>query len=426
MAARPPLLTQKPSNENKVARRAARSTKQIVGLALRRSGNRQRREPKEKRMFLPITSVARSVGIAGMLLVGGVSVTQAATPKFKVYVSLSYYGNGWFTEAANMIKAMAAYKTNADKIDLVQVQVAGPNAQKQIQQINSMVEAGANAIVVYPVSPTALNTAVRNACDRGVLIYAFDSAVEEPCAHNVASDHLDWGEKSAEWLAKKLNGKGNVVVIGGVAGATADTLRKQGMHEVFAKYPGIKILAEDNGLWSNPGTREALTRILTTHSWDEIDAVWAETGCYAAVSMMKEAGVPDDKLRPCVDEGDNGGRVQMLPADYKLEGTNGNYQPMGAPKWVATSGVYSGALTLKLAIKQLEGENVPLKTVIPTVAITNDTVKVCETGSWAEMKAGCNVFKPSVIKNPDWTAGIFSELTPEVGLDAALTGKPEP
>ncbi len=83
-----------------------------------------------------------------------------------------------------MVKAMAAHKDFADKIDL-QVQVAGPNAQRQIQQINAMVQAGAKAIVVYPISPTALNAVVKNACSKGVIIIAYDAAIEEPCAYNV-------------------------------------------------------------------------------------------------------------------------------------------------------------------------------------------------------------------------------------------------
>ena len=60
---------------------------------------------------------------------------------------------------------MAKTKTYRDKVDL-QIQVAGPNAQRQIQQINSMVQAGAEAIIVYPISPTALNQVVKNACAR--------------------------------------------------------------------------------------------------------------------------------------------------------------------------------------------------------------------------------------------------------------------
>jgi ribose transport system substrate-binding protein len=86
----------------------------------------------------------------------------AAAEKLKVFLSMSYIGNDWQAEAANMVKAMAAHKDFADKVDL-QVQVAGPNAQRQIQQINAMVQSGAKAIVVYPISPTALNGVVKNA-----------------------------------------------------------------------------------------------------------------------------------------------------------------------------------------------------------------------------------------------------------------------
>lgn len=42
------------------------------------------------------------------------------------------------------------------------------------------------------------------------------------------------------------------------------------------------------------------------------------------------------------------------------------------------------------------------------------------------MKAGCNVFLPSLVPNPGWFASIFSEQTPEIGLQAALVGQPEP
>src|SRR5580692_6746038 len=96
---------------------------------------------------------------AGVAVLAGVGLTvsaQAADKKFKIFLSMSYIGNDWQAEAANMVKAMAAHKDFADKVDL-QVQVAGPNAQRQIQQLNAMVQQGAQAIVVYPISPTALN-----------------------------------------------------------------------------------------------------------------------------------------------------------------------------------------------------------------------------------------------------------------------------
>src|SRR3954451_3084825 len=104
---------------------------------------------------------------AGALALGAMAQAGAAhAEKFKIFLSMSYIGNDWQAEAANMLKAMAASATYRDKVDL-EVQVAGPNAQRQIQQINAMVQAGAKAIIVYPISPTALNQVVKNACAKG-------------------------------------------------------------------------------------------------------------------------------------------------------------------------------------------------------------------------------------------------------------------
>src|SRR5882757_4328604 len=89
-----------------------------------------------------------------------VSGPASAAGKYKIFLSMSYVGNDWQTEAANMVKAMAVTPGLKDKVDL-EVQVAGTDAQKQIQQINSMVQAGAKAIVIYPISPTALNRAIK-------------------------------------------------------------------------------------------------------------------------------------------------------------------------------------------------------------------------------------------------------------------------
>ncbi len=180
---------------------------------------------------------------AGAAVVGLMGGDALAADKHKIFLSMSYIGNDWQAEAANMVKAMAAHKDFQDKVDL-QIQVAGPNAQRQIQQINAMVQQGAQAIVVYPISPTALNQVVKNACDKGVMIIAYDAEITEPCAYNVSIDQEEAGRVTAEWLVDKLGGKGNIVAITGVPGTSVDTLRTKAAKEVFAKHPDIKILAE--------------------------------------------------------------------------------------------------------------------------------------------------------------------------------------
>ncbi|QEN85442.1 substrate-binding domain-containing protein [Labrys sp. KNU-23] len=371
--------------------------------------------------LLKRSAVLLGAGFLGLCALGG---QAEAKDKYKIYLSMSYIGNDWQGEAANMVKAMAASKEMADKVDL-QVQVAGPNAQRQIQQINAMVQAGAKAIVVFPISPTALNAAVKNACGKGVVVIAYDGEITEPCAYNVTIDQGEAGRVTAEWLAKKLNGKGNIIAITGVPGTSVDTLRTKAAKEVFAKYPDIKIVNEAVGMWSQAVARTELSKIMATRKWDEIDGLWMQVGCYTANTMQIEAGATPDKLKPCAGEGSNGGRIQMLPVGTEVEGANGTYTPMAAPRISYASPPYSGGLALKLAVEKLDGKDIPKHTVLPLPIVTNETIKLCQEGSWAEMKAGCNAFKPSLVSNPGWFASIYSAETPELGLSAALVGQPE-
>ena len=229
------------------------------------------------------------VAAAAATSLAGVTAPAAAADKFKIFLSMSYIGNDWQAEAANMVKAMAAHKSMADKVDL-QVQVAGPNAQRQIQQINAMVQQGAEAIVVFPISPTALNQVVKNACDKGVLVFAYDAEITEPCAYNI---HIDQ-ERPA---ASRPNGWSTSSTARATSSSSpacpaprSTRCAPQAAKEVFAKYPDIKIVAEAVGMWSQAVARTELSKILATHNWDEIDGLWMQVGCYTANSMQIEAG----------------------------------------------------------------------------------------------------------------------------------------
>ncbi|QKC98346.1 sugar ABC transporter substrate-binding protein [Mesorhizobium sp. NZP2298] len=348
-----------------------------------------------------------------------------AQDKIKAFLSMSYIGNDWQGEAAMMVRAMTLSAAYKDKVEF-ETQVAGPNAQKQIQQINAMVQAGAKIIVVYPISPTALNQVVKNACSKGVAIFTYDAEITEPCAHNVHIDQVAAGKRAAEWLAEELHGKGNIVYFSGVPGTSTDTQRTEGSLKAFEKYPGIKIIAQTPGMWSQAVTRTEMSKILATHDWKDIDGVLGQAGCYTIFSMQDEAGIADKDKKPCSGEGTNGHRLQMLPADAKVEGASGTYRPMGARSFSYASPPVSGAYAMKLALElTLNGKKVGHDVIVPLPDITNANVKLCKEGSFAEMAAGCNVQSPVLVANPGWFAEIYNSETPEIGLNAALTGQPE-
>src|SRR3546814_12715633 len=106
------------------------------------------------------------------------------------------------------------------------------------------------------------------------------------------------GRVTAEWLADKLGGKGNIVVLTGVPGTSVDTQRTEAAKEVFAKHPDIKIIAEAPGMWSQAVSRTELSKILATQSWDDIDGMWLQVGCFPANSMPPRAGKQADTPPP--------------------------------------------------------------------------------------------------------------------------------
>ena len=150
---------------------------------------------------------------------------------------------------------------------------------------------GAEAIVVFPISPTALNQVVKNACDKGVLVFAYDARDHRA----LRLQHLDrpgGGRPRHGRMAGRRSSAARATssLITGVPGTSVDTLRTKAAKEVFAKHPDIKIVAEAVGMWSQAVARTELSKILATHSWDEIDGLWMQVGCYTANSMQLEAG----------------------------------------------------------------------------------------------------------------------------------------
>jgi ribose transport system substrate-binding protein len=58
------------------------------------------------------------------------------------------------------------------------------------------------------------------------------------------------GRSMAIWIAEKLHGKGNVVLLSGIAGASPAELRAAAAMEAFKQYPDIKVLDRQFTDWS--------------------------------------------------------------------------------------------------------------------------------------------------------------------------------
>lgn len=355
--------------------------------------------------------VAAAIGAALV----SISPAAHAQDKLKVYVSAGFDGNTWMDASLNLLRAIAKTPEYKDKVDL-EIQSARGDAQTQQQQINAMVQAGANVIVAWPISPTALNRAVHNACAKGVTFITWDAAVTEPCSYHVGIDQKKAGGAPAEWLAKELNGKGNIIFMGGIPGTLVDTERNAAAKEVFAKSPGIKIVAEAPSMWNPATARQKMSEIIAAKGWDSIDGLWTQTGCYEFAKLQQQAG--RTKLLPCAGNGSNGFRVAMLPKG-STDGAMGlRGVSMGSPPWAAP---YAFMLGLKV---HGGDKTVDKFTEIPMPLVTPENDVLCKKADLAELKEkdwSCTAV-PLDLAPANYFIDVWSKQVPQLDLYSALKG----
>ena len=368
-------------------------------------------ERRLKPVLYGTTTAALSVAT---LLGGSAEPAHAKTKdgKFLIYYSMSYLGNTWQTEARNAIVSLAEMPEFADKVEL-RVEASGADAQRQIQQITSMIGAGADAIIAYPISPSALNSVIKRACSRDIVV-AVINGVGEPCAYTLKADGEKLGKARTQFVVDAIGGKGNVIEFLGVPGVSYNEDHHKGLVETLDEHPDVQVAAQLVGMWSAQETRAKMQEFLATHSWDEIDGIVAQMACHTLAEMQVEDGYADNHpIIPCAGEAENGARVQMLPKDSGVEGA------LGATGLSVGSGLSGVPYALRIVVDLLEGKQHPKLITYDPVRVTNENVELCETGSAGEFAKGCNTIDPGMVPS-DYVIDFWTPETAEIGLPQVL------
>jgi len=118
---------------------------------------------------------------------------------------------------------------------------------KQQSQIENFVVQRVDAIVVCPADSKGIGPAIDQATQAGIPVFTADIAAQGgQVVSHIASDNLAGGRLAAEFIAKALNGQGDVGIIGQQE-VQSGLDRELGFKEEMKKYPGIKVAAVLNG-----------------------------------------------------------------------------------------------------------------------------------------------------------------------------------
>jgi ribose transport system substrate-binding protein len=163
--------------------------------------------------------------------------------------------------------------------------------QEQIESIDAMVAKKIDGLVILATESAPLTPKAVELHDKGIFIVNVDRGFDKDVADVfVAGDNELFGTRSAEYMVKRLNGKGKVLVLTGIP-CTVDTARVKAAEEVFKKNPGIQVLDKQAGMWNRQTAYEKMVTMLVKNK--DIDAIWAQDDDMAlgAEQALKEAGL---------------------------------------------------------------------------------------------------------------------------------------
>ena len=185
-----------------------------------------------------------------------------------------YIGNTWRAQYVEAFEAKGQELVDAGYIAKYEVASTNTDVTEQLNQINSLVSDGVDAICLNPISPASVIPIIEICKENDVLlVIATDPAGVDPEIKEVLVDNSEFFEIMTKWFIEKMDGTGNIVQITGNPGMPATIVRQAVVDRLLAD-TDIKVLGSAPGSWSQTEAQAAMTTFLST--FDNIDGVLTE------------------------------------------------------------------------------------------------------------------------------------------------------
>lgn len=249
--------------------------------------------------------------------------------------------------------------------DLKVIVKTAANAPEQANQLQDLLTVNKmNTLVIFPFESATLTKPVAQVKDKGVYVTVVDRGLTDTKAQDayVAGDNTAFGKLPAEYLAKVMDGKGELVALRGIP-TTLDNERFDAFTAVIKQHPEMKILDAKYGNWNRDDAFKVMQDFLTRYK--HIDAVWAADDDMAVGVLKAIDQAKRDDIKIVFGGAGAKGAIKTL-----MEGSDPRIQAnvSYSPKFIYDA--------IKLTAEaRLQGKELPAKTIIPSVLITKENAK---------------------------------------------------
>jgi inositol transport system substrate-binding protein len=250
-------------------------------------------------------------------------------------------------------------KAQESGVELITVD-AERSALKQIEQVESFIAQKVDVIIMNPCEVEASSPAVTKALAANIPIINVNSETTAKPSAFIGSDDVESARIAMKFIAEKLGGKGNVVMMHGYMGQAAQIKREQGAREVLKQYPNLKLIAHQTGEWDRAKAMSLMENWIQSYG-TTINAVFAQNDemGMGAVKALTDAGLKDKVIVVSIDA-----IPDALQAVKKgtLDAT------------VFQNAEQQGAKAIETAIKIAKGEAYEKETLIPFQLVTKENL----------------------------------------------------
>ena len=232
--------------------------------------------------------------------------------------------------------------------------------ERQIQQIDSLVNDGIDLLIVAPNQVQTISPAIDRAYDKGIPVIVFERKTSsQKYTAFISADNYEMGRVMGEYIVSRLHGQGSVLEIKGLEGSSPAIERHNGFMDAIKDASGIKIVGSLQGDWTEPTAYESTKQWLINNKDVRVDLVF---GANDRTAMGARKALGEDILFCGIDglPGENGGiqlvRDSLLDASY-IYPTHGDQ-------------------IIELAVRILEGKPYKKETRLMSALVTSDNAKV--------------------------------------------------
>jgi ribose transport system substrate-binding protein len=198
-------------------------------------------------------------------------------------LALSTQNNPFFVE----LKDGAQKAADSAGVQLVVVD-AQDDPARQISSVEDLIQKRVSVILLNPTDSSALAGAVQSAQRANIPVITLDRGVDgADVASHIASDNIAGGKMAADFLAKQLGGKGNIIELQGVAGTSAARERGKGFDDELAT-TGMKVVAQQPANFDRAQGLSVTENLLQGNS--DVQAIFAQNDEMALGAVQALAG----------------------------------------------------------------------------------------------------------------------------------------